>query len=164
MSYTEIYKVNKDGDCEIAGEARNAFKGAMFIWNEFSKEYLGKDFEMFFSQKTWGLQSDPRLSRNERIIMKTTFDNSMVRKANIPILIEAFAEFIVTHPSDNIKTQIEIFKKLLDEDILAICWNQTSVNNNPWTEYKEDTDEQIPYNINGGSKHWFVFDDLGEKH
>ena len=54
---------------------------------------------------------------------------------------------------------------LFRDDVQAICWNQTSVNFNPWRTRDPDIswvdDEGYrPYNINKDDRHWFLFDEL----
>lgn len=40
MSYTEIVGFNKQGDAFFLGETKNAFRGAMAIWDIMEKKYL----------------------------------------------------------------------------------------------------------------------------
>ena len=40
MSYTEIFAFNKEGNAYMAGMARNAWRGAMTIWNIMEERHL----------------------------------------------------------------------------------------------------------------------------
>jgi len=41
--------------------------------------------------------------------------------------------------------------------MIGVCWNQTSVNSNPWTDgYDEEEDEPIPYNMLTGTRHRLI--------
>lgn len=165
MSYTELFKVKSDGNAESFNEVRNAFRGAMAVWNSLEKKYLPETpFSRLFgseAQKVWDLVKDERLTSEERICMASTFDNVMVKRENLPKLIVAFRKF----PSEtSLPEQADLIEMEmnLDEDLVAIGWNQTSVNGDTWANfggYDEEEGEPIPYNINTMDRHWFLFDE-----
>ena len=187
MSYTEIYKFGKDGNAENLGEVRNAFRGAMAVWMEMEKRYLSPypkpmwmddaDYkERGYSrtsasmglpmggkspmQEIWDLGDIERVSKQEKIVMLSTLDNVIVMRENIEELREAFESF---DGETSLKEQAEIIKEALtDEDVIAVAWNQTSVNADVWTYYDED-EEYSQYNILTGEKHWKLFDDFKEE-
>ncbi len=186
MSYTEIYKFKKNGEAEFLDETKIAFRGAMMVWMKLEEKYLpslspplwasteeeksryhSRTSKMMFGnegphpmQPIWDLGRDEKVDKHERIVMLTTFDNVLARKEDLPQIIEAFnsLDFESTLPE-----QAEILKTVLDDDdCIAIGWNQTSVCGDTWINYggyDEENDEEIPYNINTGERHWFIFDE-----
>ncbi|MEK4879452.1 MULTISPECIES: hypothetical protein [Paenibacillus] len=160
MSYTEIYGATKDGEVVFVNETRNAWRGAMHVWDKLSEKYgvSGGLFSGF--NQLWKMADTGKLLDFENVVMKSTFDDVIVKKENIPSLLEAFKEYDKHFPDSSLLEQAEIIEKeiLSDDEMLAVCWNQTSVNSNPWTEgYDEETEEDIPYNILTGERHWSLF-------
>lgn len=136
MSYTEIYTLGKE-HCEQIGETKNAWRGAMYVWNEISIKYLGLErFPMFdesLQRKVWNAAKYYTLTDAEKIVLASTMDNVTVKKSDIPKLIEAFEEYHKENPNSSLSEQAEIIKnaELLDDHVIA--WNQTSVN---WYKYR----------------------------
>lgn len=156
MSYTEIYGIKKNGDVVFVDETDNAFRGAMHVWNRLCDKYNipGGMFGGF--QDLWKKADTGFLSDAENTVLKSTFDNVVVKKEDIPMLLEAFKEYDEQFPNSSLLAQAHIIKKeiLQDDDMIGVCWNQTSVNSNPWTEYDDEADESIPYNVLEGNRHW----------
>jgi hypothetical protein len=183
MSYTEIYKFNKDGTAEDIGEVRNAFRGAMAVWNSLEKKYLPKYVPEWAKHKNesadkeysrmsgadqeaqkeiWDIVKHPDITETHKIAMNTTFDNVVVKRKNLKKLIKAFREFEF---ETSLKEQADLIEVAMenDPDMLGIAWNQTSVNGDTWTNsggYDEETEESIPYNLLKEEKHWFLFDEM----
>lgn len=159
MSYTEIYGVKKNGEVIFVGETRNAWRGAMHVWDKLCDKYgiSGGLFSGF--ENLWKMADKGILTQAENTVLKSTFDNVVVIKGDIPMLLQAFKEFDNQFPNSSLPEQGEIINDeiLNDEDMIGVCWNQTSVNENPWTDgYDEDEDEEIPYNVLKGKRHWFI--------
>lgn len=169
MSYTEIYGFRQDGQCEWCSEVRNAWRGAMAVWQDLEKRYLPPTYtSRLFSISgdgqgdLWNLFYDQRLPEVERIAMGTTLDNVLVRASDIPRVLEAFRAY----PGEtNLKEQADAIEKMCaDGDCAAIGWNQTSVSGDTWAGaggYDEEKDESIPYNFLTMDKHWWLFDEEG---
>lgn len=187
MSYTEIFGFDRNGDAYLQDEVTNAWRRAMSIWSILEERYLpqyrpsfipkhieNKDIEKVLGYKPsrtscifdnkamkeiWNLADDERLKSNEKIALATTFDYVIIKKENFEQLIKAFREF---EGNTSLKEQADIIEKMLnDENCIALGFNQTSVNGDNWTNlggYNEETEEQIPYNLFTGDKHWFLFE------
>ncbi|MGF7535032.1 hypothetical protein AAGG74_15285 [Bacillus mexicanus] len=155
MSYTEIYGVKTNGEVVFVGETKNAWRGAMHVWTKLCQKYnIEAGFGGF--QELWKLTDTGALDDFENITLKSTFDNVVVKKEDIPMLLEAFRLYESRFPNSSLLEQAEIIKKdiLEDKEMIAVCWNQTSVNANPWTDgYDEDNEEKIPYNVLTGERH-----------
>ena len=180
MSYTEIYKFNKKGDAEFLDEVKNSFRGAMAIWIILEKKYLPKyvptwamgdtskeysrtsDFMGGGLKEIWGLFESDKVSEVDKLVLGTTFDKVIVKKEDLENVVKAFREF---EGETSLKEQADIIEKALkeDEDLIAIAWNQTSVNSGVWESDSGEEDEdgnQLPYNILNSDKHWDLFEDL----
>lgn len=113
------------------------------------------------AKEVWDLVNNLDVPVQERICMATTFDNYLVKREDIPKVIEAFRSF---EGKTSLSEQADILEELLEEcpDCIAIGWNQTSVNSG-WTEkggYDEEHINSLPYNCLTGDVHFWLFDDL----
>jgi hypothetical protein len=191
MSYTEIYGFDQEGAAYLAAEIKNSHRGAMAIWRFLEEKYLpgiyrpshvpenipDERIEAYCGYKPtrcndimndkamkeiWNLYCGDKTTRNDNIVLGTTFDRVIIRKSELPEVIKAFNEF---EGETSLKEQAEVLSKMYeDEKCVAVGWNQTSINGSTWVNYgyNEDTDESIPYNLNKGDIHWFLFDETNE--
>lgn len=176
MSYTEIYKFKKDGSAIMFAETKNAFRGAMAIWDILDKKYLppffpewaksvGKADKQYYRssdgteglKEVWALYDSGKISETDKIVLGTTFDNVIVMKEDLPKVIEAFRNF---EGETSLKEQADILEQELKHgEFLAIAWNQTSVNAGVWQSNERDEDENyLPYNILTMNEHWNLFE------
>ena len=181
MSYTEIYKFKKDGNAERFAEVKNAFRGAMAIWINVEKRYLPKyiptwamgDTSREYSRTSdimgggvkeiWALFYDDKISEIDKIVLGSSFDNVVVMKEDIPKLIESFRNF---EGESSLKEQADLIEDAYnnDDDLLAIAWNQTSVNGDAWESDETGLDEDgyeyyLPYNLLKDERHWNLFEE-----
>lgn len=190
MSYTEIFGFNKNGDAYLKSEVKNAWRGGMAIWRFLEQKYLPpfipdyakqrgcstvEDCEKYLGyrpsrcssmqttplQAIWDLEERDDVSITDKICLFTTFDNCLIKKEDIPRVIEAFRAF---EGETSLKEQADVLEQLYaDEDCIAVGWNQTSVNYDSWGTfggYDEEKDESIPYNCLTGTQHYWLFDEL----
>lgn len=186
MSYTEIYKFKNDGNAVMIAEVKNAFRGAMAVWGVVEEKYLPplpkpnwmnqSDYnERGYSRcsaslgganslkEVWDLFNGDKLSEVDKIVLGSTFDNVVVMKNDLHKLVKAFREF---GGETSLKEQADVLEKCLsDDDLLAVGWNQTSVNADSWTSDELGKDEEgeqviLPYNINTMDKHWSLFEEV----
>ena len=192
MSYTEIFGFDKTGDAYGAADIQNAFRGGMAIWKYLEEKYLPPYLPEYakkigiktaeeFEQKTgykgsrclsvmeqdamreiWDLANSDMVSEVDKICLYTTFDNCLVKKENIPKVIEAFKAFDGT---TSLKEQADVLAQLYeDENCIAVGWNQTSVCSDSWINaggYDEDG-EYLPYNCINGKEHYWLFNELNK--
>lgn len=189
MSYTEIYGFNANGYAYHLSDVHNAFRGAMAIWRFLEDKYLPPYIPQYLrnigitdpnecerhlhykptrctsmedepTREIWNLVDRQDVSEDERICLFTTFDHCLVKREDIPKVVNAFRAF---EGQTSLKEQAEILEKAYsDENCIAIGWNQTSVNGDTWAnyDYDEGTDESIPYNCLTGNGHYWLFDEL----
>jgi len=158
MTEVIIYGVNKNGNVEYVGEADNSWAGAMHVWGRISKKYALPG-GLFGYQALWNAVDKGILQPFENMVVKSTFDDMIVEKKDIPELLQAYAMYDTEYPGSNLAEQAEIITEeiLNNEDMIGVCWNQTSVNSNPWTNgYDEEEDEPIPYNMLTGTRHRLI--------
>ena len=179
MTCTEIHGITKNS-AEHIGETKNSWRGAMAVWRILEKKYLPKYVPEWAKtmggnnkysrtitmspddiKEIWDLFKSDKLSELERIVLGSTFDNVLVRVENIDQLLKAFREF---EGNTSLKEQAEIIEKTIAEnpEIVAIGWNQTSVNGDVWTSanFNEEIEEYTGYNLEKDTKHWFLIEDI----
>jgi hypothetical protein len=181
LSYTEIVSFDENGIAKDEYEIKNAWRGAMAIWQILEKKYLGEhipnwaknseiEFRINFPnglsrccgsdckamKEIWDLYNLETTSDNDKIVLFSTFDKSIVKKKYFDLFINVFE--LKEYKETSLKEQAEIIKQLNDnENVSAIAWNQTSVCQNRWIcfEYDEEKDKPIPYNFNKQKDHYF---------
>lgn len=179
MSCTELYGLTKDSVLFI-GETRNAWRGAMAVWTSLEKKYLpkyipewarslGRVVDAGYSRTSdtkaindiWKLFKSPQLTESERIVLGSTFDNVLAEVKSIDRVLKAFREF---EGETSLKEQADLIEAAIKDhpEIIAIGWNQTSVNGNSWaTENRdEESEEYIGYNLQTGTRHWFLIKEI----
>lgn len=150
MSYTEIYKFDQDGNPVHIGETLNSHRGAAAIWRimedkylppHYFKNYRGEEEKISrisFSDGTineiWNLIHDDNVSDIDKIVLGSTFDNVVIMRKDIDKLLYAFLNF---DGDTSLKEQAEIIKNEFENDpnLLAIAWNQTSINGDDWSNF-----------------------------
>lgn len=84
-----------------------------------------------------------------------------MRAENLPAVIEAFRKF---GGGTSLEEQAGILQRAYDDpEIMAIGWNQTSVNSKTWDNdggYDDEAQENRPYNCLTGDKHFWLIDEL----
>lgn len=108
-------------------------------------------------QEIWDLYNSPDVTERDKIVLATTFNDVLVKSADLPRVIDAFVSF---GGETNLPEQAQILREILSADkYIAVGWNQTSVNGDTWDNYyyNSDTGETEPYNCLTGDKHWWLF-------
>lgn len=186
MSYTEIFSFDKDGNAHFAAEAHNAWRGGMAIWRIMELRHLpplppkyGMEchrYSTFYTGKgenpmkaIWDLSDNLDIPVEQRIVLFTTFDNCLVKKQDLPRVISALRSFEgEDHKGEtNLAEQADALEEIYkDPEVIAVGWNQTSINANTWSNaggYDDVKDEPTPYNCLTGDTHYWLFDELKEE-
>jgi len=180
MSYTLMFTVDADQDVNEFASFGNAWGGAMAVWMYLNDKYFppkpGEDEGSYkrsvlnqeHLKKIWSLQKRRDIPAHDVIGLFTTFDGAMVRNEHMSMLADHLDDLyaaMVTHYGveqmekrvNNIRSQASVLRDIAgDETHKAVCWQHNSITQNPWWNYKEDK----PYNLNTGTYHWFIFDEL----
>jgi len=118
------------------------------------------------AHEIWALADNQEIPLHERIVLFTTFDDCLVKKEDLHRVIEAFRAFEgEDHQGEtNLGEQADALEKIAaDPEIIAVGWNQTSVNTDTWCNaggYDDVKDEPIPYNCLTGDMHYWLFDEI----
>jgi len=156
MSCTELYRINKKGDVSLYETFGNSHFGAMTLWSKIFEQYkevyfpeeqylhalLGGDNQSDF----WNLYKKKEFPEFLSILLLNSYDKVMIKREDFPILIKALKEFdrlfIEENTNDHYLAYIDSLEKLSkDRYCIGICWNQTSINCNPWNIYKDEDSE-----------------------
>lgn len=113
----------------------------------------------------WNLAYDRNVPDKDRIVLLTTFDKILVKKENMPYVIESFLAF--NAPNTSLIEQAEILKQLFNSsDCIAVGWNQNSVCVESWgNNFNRAKDgEYSPYNCLQQNEHqWLPFTEEQER-
>ena len=180
MSRIEIYAIGTNGEVRDYGEAHNPHACASHIWMVLGEKYLGDRFASMNRQdELWRLVNGP-LTEDEKIALAFTFDRVWVRREHCAKLADVLYRFWKQHhvvPGNEWPGKAQISPTLLEvsvllhqvsssESIRGVCFNQTSVNNNPWRIPDESNqDESRAYNfdqdtVSDPRPPWELFDGL----
>lgn len=167
MSTTSLIEFH-DGVADVCHEFDNSWGGAAKIWGDLFEAYVEKkgkyDNWLTASQdkRLWQVHKDPRMSQPERLVYAFCCDNAIVKRENFQAMAEALRDFEARYPSDGHVSHLEGWAKVFEaSDAEAIGLHATSVCENPWSDWDEEQDDEIAYDLNSGQKHWFVFEEFG---
>lgn len=153
MSYIEIFKFDRNGDSESYGIVKNTWLGAMQVWDILGKKYCGHGASMVDIEQMkpiWNLVDNKSIPTEERIVLFTTLDRCLVKKEDIPKIVDAFRKF---GGNTNLNEQADILDSLYEEtDCIAVGFHQNSVSCEQW----------FGYNCLHKKDHFWLFDELLE--
>jgi hypothetical protein len=167
MSETCIYKLAEQ--TVIIDEFKNSWCGAMYVWNQISKDYFGLDSFPSCDEKLqmeiWNAQNNKELKDEELIVLLSTLDKSIVDSDGLNTLISAFQLYGENHPNSSISAQAISLKDINLKKGEFIAWQQTSVSEF-WGELDynyEDVDNEEDavmqyYDPNNGDIHFNIID------
>lgn len=164
MSHTTVLGIPKEGgELVVIGEFSNSHRGAMWIWLELSKKYLGlkesDTYRLLMDPSIFGelsqLTKDERLSDAEHYSLDTTWDHVLVEPHLMLTVADALENF--EPGTENLKGQAAVIRKAHAEGYKAICWHQTSVSQCPW-EIRDGDDVKLfsLEEISALPKAWFM--------
>ena len=147
-------------------EFKNAHGGAAFIWNALCKRYLGHDNWMMAGvmndgRDLWDLAKRSDVQPFERAIHAATFDRAIVRREDFAQFAADLRKFVETYPPGNRVCHLSAWADAVESsEHEAIGFYMMSVSDNLWFEYDADSDESIPYDLNGDNRHFDVYQEL----
>lgn len=174
MSRTELYIIGKDGDIEIYKGYGNSYRGAILLWHNLWRKYYAKLCYPHFNddkniEKLWRVDINLEVPRELRILLASTFDKMMIKIDNLPKYIDAIESVLTKkyfEDNGHFKNYPKDLREILkNKNIIAICWNQTSINNGVWIKYDQcptcrEYSIERSYNIFKDKKHQFLFEYL----
>lgn len=171
MSYTKLFLIPKKGQIESIGEFKNAWLGAIKIWNDLWDEHLREfgEFSMFNRGsivKLWNLWTIEMYPDCERIVLLSTLDKCICKIENFQKLISAFNDYDKKFPGSHVNAQAQALNKYKSEKgYVGCCWTQTSVNGDSWNIEDEKEDDEwrmFDHSKDKGYGHWYLFQELQE--
>ena len=162
MSETAIYCVGK-AHCELLGKIDNSWLSAMYIWNDFSKRYMGLPKFPSFNEKKmkrlWNINKEYALPEHEHITFLTTMDKVLVPVDKAQLLIDALEKYGDEHPDSTFKEQSEIIQDNLNNlpKDTYIGFEQYDCNDFYFDVIYDDNDVPIYHNLESG---WNLFSQL----
>jgi hypothetical protein len=184
MSYATLYGFGQDGEFGVFAEYKNAWHGAMLIWNSMAERYH-TPFNLIDEKSMkalWNLADDPKVPIHDRITLATTFDRMVVYAGDFPRLVAALRESAkwmpahchITNQANDIEKIMELNDKCSNPDlhIIGVAWNATSVVDTWETgeiRMRKETDEKgrvdeyeesVPYNVNIHKRHHNLFEGM----
>lgn len=187
MSCTTLYAVMPDNDGEFteAGEYRNSYGSAVFIWHALLDTYkrgilngrplmgdpgVGWDpsavdrfsaYDLLWKYDSKGGELQPW----ERNALKSTYDNALLPRAGMLTMADSLERFAAAHHTGkrlhgvcSLREQAATLREIHAKGALAAAWNQTSCSEF-WGDgtYEDDEDEtSTPYSIDRDDKHWEI--------
>lgn len=133
------------------GETRNAWRGAMHVWNDIAERYFGLTaFPMFdaaASNKIWNAHHHHSLPAHEIIVLMTTMDFATVCGRDASAVADAFDKYAREHPNSSIAEQAHILRTADIQPNDLIGWQQTSVSDFWGSGWDTKTDQRTWYEI-----------------
>ncbi len=165
MSSTEIYAVGENY-CSFIGETKNAWRGAMYVWDDIARRYFNLEcFPSFgnddIKKIIWNAGNEHDLTEHELIVLASTMDRVVFSYKDLDRLTDAFDKYYEEHKNSSIGDQSKIIKRCDLTSDKKIAWNQTSINEFQFSpDYYEDEngEEIIIYNDLSGA--WDLFEQL----
>lgn len=164
MSETTIYFLKKDG-C-VTADFKNAFRSAMYIWQDVGKRYCGFDgFPMFSDDdrmEIWNYhyRHPGVMAEHEAITMLTTMDGALCEPDQWQRLADALEQYGTEHPNSSFAEQGMTIRAVMESDeaegVLAIGWRQTSVGDTRWESFDDEGEELIHYDPESGDSHFWI--------
>lgn len=129
MSYVEVLVIDSAGDVYHYGEAKNAYRGAMMMWQHLNKKYHAGADMLGDMGPLWRLFRSGRLGRNEDLALGSTYDRVMV---DHDLLRPVGSGWIKLGSETGSEVMLQVGALLVEihaemPDARGVCFNQTSV-------------------------------------
>ena len=153
MSYTEVHFLDNDNEKSFqVGEIKNAFRGAMYVWNLISKKYFDLDgFPMFDENmmgKVWNAGDHKEVPEHELFVLSTTMDNATIPAEEKEYAVKMMRKFQEENPNSSIGEQADLIEACESTSgRFAFC--QTSVTDFWGLEFNEETEEYEYMDLDG---------------
>jgi hypothetical protein len=169
MSNTTVFFL-AGKDC-FEADFKNAFRGAMYVWNDTARRYC--DFERFPSfneedqMKVWnfGNNHPDKMPMHEAIVMASTMDRALLEPSKWLDLVNSFEAYAELHPNSSIGEQAKAIREVMESDkaasITGIGWRQTSVcGDSLWSRFDDDSDEYVTYDPSSEDSHFWIMEQV----
>lgn len=104
MSYSTLYMLPENGhmleDSIEFADYKNSWGLGMFMWMALWEKYLKAEhgpFNLMNIQPLWDLQSDPRVSKSDWMVLFSSFDGCIIRGQALELLAKCYDAFTEDH-------------------------------------------------------------------
>ena len=167
MSYCAII-VFKDSKPSLYEEFRNSWGGAARIWTALYDFYLKDpatphDSWMTDSGKSlWALADDARLSNVSKSVLLSTFDRAVVFRGHFDQFTRDLRTFDKEFTMVDCVSHLGSWARFIDSlesdrEAMAVGFHGTSCGEDLFSKWDEETDEEIPYDLDKEDKHFSVY-------
>jgi hypothetical protein len=147
MSCTELYYITKKR-VYLGTEFHNSHRGAAFVWanlwRQFCKERIeeikrtqGWECTLPISNDdnklVWKLWDRTDISEYIRAILGSTFDNVILESKHFQRFYDDVLKYAENFAAGTLIQQAQYILKLSKRNIVGVCWNQTSVNSDGYS-------------------------------
>ena len=163
--------VFEDGIGSLEKQYSNSWGGAAYIWNCLYDRYLKRpdrpydSWLMAFKEndnRLWNMIEEEKYPIFIRAVLASTFDYAIIRNKNFKTYAKHLEEFVKDFPPNGVYCHLADWANFIkDCEYEAIGFHTTSVADNLWLHYDEETDDSIFYNIDSGDKHFEVYERFG---
>lgn len=153
MSYTTLLSINLEKrTCEYIKEYSNSHGSAPVVWGVFCEKYLNQSKYYWLHNKgdeLWKLYKDNSIPIEYRAVLMMAFDTAIIVKSDFMRAVNDIRkfchDFLIDYVGENhwptIANDIESLAD--DSKILSIGIHQTSVTDNPFNVWREETEDYI---------------------
>lgn len=162
MSYCAVitFRNGKPAECL---ECRNAWGGMAFVWSALFEVYC-KDPKVQYDswlqkpERVWTLANNPDLPIALRAVLCSTFDYALVYRDDFKRYAADLRAFTAWAGTRNVVCHLPSWADFIEKcDAEAIGHYGTSVADNPWSTFDEQTEAMVPYDLTTGTKHFSVY-------
>lgn len=162
MSRMTLKVLDRNGDVVNAAEFHNAWLFQPFVWDVLAAKagIINKGFGMdhWTALWKWAGNGEP-LEWFDWNTLVFGYDHVLVAKNDLPLLVESLRAFHAKYGTNLPHNHCLELAKAIEsrvDDIEGVAIWGTSVTNDLWSIYNDDTDEYRTYNINVDEKHEFA--------
>ena len=159
MSYTVAYKIDTDGKLEEIAEFSNSHGFGPFVWGAISDKYFGDEFAwMSHVKEIWPMWKDPRVPKHWSIALLVTYDRAVIEYERFKEVAKALRDFVTDVGIRGRACHLLAIADLLEKSnpCKGMCFYGTSLSDNPWYEWDNEKEENLPYDFDKEKKHFFV--------
>lgn len=175
-----------DGKFVCSAHFQNSYGSAPFVWERLLYRYRelivpGKQFygepgceayarDLLLSIDCWPMVWDfekehgEKMQPWERNVLYSTYDGALLPREGFLVMADSLQRFYdqyyvneVRNRVCSIDAQASVLRRVHEEGALYAAWYQTSTSE--WfgeIRYDEETEEEIPYNVNTRTDHWLI--------
>ena len=150
-------------------EYANSWRGSAWIWGVLFDKYLKdprREYDSWLNRcdDLWPIWKRDDMPDFERAVLLSTYDKAIIYRENYLKFVRHLREFVESHPAAHPVHLTEWAKYIEHCDSEAIGFMGTSVTGSLFTDWDQEKDEPIYYNLNTGDEHFEVYESIESLH